>query len=903
MRIELEINGKRDTVDCDSKKRLLDVIREDLGLTGTKYCCGSGECGACTILFDGKPVTSCIMIAGQANGHRIETIEGIRDKKEFGRIEQAFIANGALQCGYCTPAFVLYAYYILDIVKNKKRNLTRAEIRREISGVYCRCGSYQKIIDALESIMKEERIDLTSTGESDVVGKAVERKDFREKIEGRAVYAYDIKPRIKGRNDVLYLKFLRSPHAFAEIKSIDVSRVEGVELVLTNENVPDVYFTTAGQSYPEASPYDTKVLNNPVRYVGEPVAIVAAKSEKVAEEAIRQISVEYDVIKPVLNPEESLKNETRIHPKGNIVGEIHRSIGDLESGFREADVIIDKTYETQMQKHVHLEPYASFSYWDKDVLTVETGSQVVYHCRRTIARILDLPENKIRVLSHTMGGGFGDRQEMTLEHYVSLVTFLTGKPCSASLNREEQFFISRRRHNAKIRIKIGAKKSGELTAVSMEALSDTGAYGSHGVTVTTNMGSMTLPLYTRHCKNIGFDARIVYTNKPIAGAFRGYGTTQGGFALESAMDELAEALGVDPVELRLNNVIEQGAVDPISEILGEGGEAVARRMESCGIEEALKKGRDLFEWDRKKSEGKAIGVACGMKGSGVGGFEFANATAKLNEDGSVTVAVGAADIGQGAESAMAQIAAQASGISFKDINVISADTERSPFDMGTYASSVTYVTGMAVKRAAEDLREKILHRYERLYDKRPELKDSILGEKPLKDFAMESFYGNDREELSGRGSATDMTSPPPFAAHFVELDVNKGTGEVRIVKYLAMSDIGEVINPIAAEGQIQGAILQGIGYALFEDMLLDESGKLLNPDLTNYKIPSALDAPDIENHFIETYEPSGPFGAKSCGEIAFVPVAPAVANAIYRATGMRFRKLPITREKIALRES
>jgi putative selenate reductase molybdopterin-binding subunit len=894
MRIEFEINGERANVECDPQKRLLDVIREDLCLTGTKYCCGSGECGACTILFDGLPVTSCIMVAAQANGHRIETIEGIRKKEEFEIIEKAFIAKGALQCGYCTPAFVLYAYYILTS-RNKK--MTRDEIRREIAGVYCRCGSYQKIIDAVEALLNNEAIEIPSAEGSDVVGIGVERKDYREKVEGRAMYAYDLKPLLKG---TLYIKFLRSPHAFAKIKRIDTSRVKGAELILTHENVPEVYFTTAGQSYPEASPYDTMVLNNPVRYVGEPVAIMVAKSEEVAEEALREISVEYELLEPLFDPEEALKAKTerRIHPKGNVVGEIHEVVGDPDEGFKEADVIVDRIYETQMQKHIHLEPYASFSYWDKNTLVVETGSQVVYHCRRTISFILGLPENRIRVLSHTMGGGFGDRQEMTLEHYVSLVTYLTGKPCFASLTREEQFFLSRRRHRAKIRIKLGAKRDGKLTAMSMEALSDTGAYGSHGVTVTTNMGSMTLPLYTKHCKNLGFDATIVYTNTPIAGAFRGYGTAQGGFALESAMDELAEALSMDPIELRLENVIEKGAIDPISEVLSEGGEAIPRKIESCGIEEALRKGRELFNWDGKKKE--AIGVACGMKGSGVAGFEFANATARLNEDGTVTVAIGAADIGQGAESAMAQIAAQASGVSFKDIKVISADTERSPFDMGTYASSVTYVTGMAVKRAAEDLRKKILNRAERIYGRKAELKDSMLEGKPIKEFAMDCFYGNDREELCGKGSAIDLTSPPPFTAHFVELDVNKATGEVKIKRYLAMSDIGTVINPIAAEGQIQGGILQGIGYTLFEDMLFDEEGKLLNPDLTNYKIPSALDAPDIENHFIESNEPSGPFGAKSCGEIAFVPVAPAIANAIYKATGVRFRKLPITRERIAM---
>ncbi|MDY6986372.1 MAG: molybdopterin cofactor-binding domain-containing protein [Candidatus Thermoplasmatota archaeon] len=903
MKIEFEINGKHVAVDCDPQKSLLRVIREDLGLTGTKYCCGSGECGACTVLFDGKPVTSCIMKATQANGHRIETIEGIRKKEEFEDIERAFIAKGALQCGYCTPAFVLYAYYILNKSKsenksNKKKEKTRDEIRKEVSGVYCRCGSYQKVIDAIEALLRGEEIDLLPEG-SDVVGKGVERKDYREKIEGRAIYAYDLKSMIKGRG-VLYLKFLRCPYAFARIKRIDTSKVRGAELILTCENVPQIYFTTAGQSYPEASPYDTKVLNNPVRYVGEPVAIVAANSEELAEEALKDISVEYEVMKPILDPEKSLKlnDEIKIHPESNVVGEMHEVVGDPDEGFKEAEVILEREYEVQMQKHIHLEPYASFSYWDKNTLVVETGSQVVYHCRRTISRILNLPENRIRVLSHTMGGGFGDRQEMTLEHYVSLVAYLTGKPCFASLTREEQFFLSRRRHRAKIRIKLGAKRDGKLTAMSMEALSDTGAYGSHGVTVTTNMGSMTLPLYTKHCKNIGFDATIVYTNTPIAGAFRGYGTVQGGFALESAMDELAESLSMDPIDLRLENVIEGGAIDPLSEVLSEGGEAIPRKIESCGIEEALRKGRELFNWDGKKKE--AIGVACGMKGSGVAGFEFANATARLNEDGTITVSIGAADIGQGAESAMAQIAAQASGISFKDIKVISADTERSPFDMGTYASSVTYVTGMAVKRAAEDLREKILKRVERTYGRKAKLKDSMLEDKPIKEFAMDCFYGNDKEELCGKGSAIDLTSPPPFTAHFVELDVNKATGEVRIKRYLAMSDIGAVINPIAAEGQIQGGILQGTGYALFEDMLFDEEGKLLNPNLTNYKIPSALDAPDIESHFIESNEPSGPFGAKSCGEIAFVPVAPAIANAIYKATGIRFRKLPITRERMAM---
>ena len=909
MRLHLRINGERRELEVDPSKHLLDVIREDLGLTGTKYGCGTGECGACTILLDGKPVPSCLMLAAQANNREITTIEGAQAHPLFKRIKEAFIAKGAVQCGYCTPAVVLTALYLLE----KKPRPTLNEIKEAVSGVYCRCGCYQKIIDAIELVAKGEKAQSASSAQSHVVGKKVARIDLEDKITGKTIYTVDLKPyAMRSFDNLLFLKFLKSPHPFAEIKSIDAREAEslkGVELVLTHKNIPEVEFTTAGQTYPEPSPYDTRVLNNPVRYVGEPVAVVAASSEKIAEDALRLIRVKYKPLEPVFDPAEALKlGAPKIHPNGNLVGELHKKIGDVEKGFREAEVKLEREYETQIQKHIHLEPYACLAHWNEGKLMVETSSQVVFHCRRILSHILNLPMGKIRVRSWAIGGGFGDKQELTLEHYASLVTLKTGKPVWVSLNREEQFYLSRRRHSAKVKIGLGAKRSGELTAISMEALVDTGAYGAHGTTVTINIGGMTLPLYTKNCKNIAFDARIAYTNKPIAGAFRGYGTPQGAFPLECAMDELAERLRVDPIELRLKNIIAEGDVDPISEILSEGGKAIPRRINSCKLEEALIEGRKLFDWDKKR--GKGIGVACGMKGSGVAGYELAASLARLNEDGTVTLTMGASDIGQGAESAMAQIGAQAIGVNLEDVEVIAADTDRTLFDMGTYACSVTYVTGEAVRQAGADLKRRILKRAAGFMGKEArdlDIKDGkvYVKAKPgefttLKEVATSAVYGDEREQLAGIGNAEDFLSPPPFTAHFVEVKVDRQTGRVKIERYLNLTDIGAVVNPVAAEGQLEGSIVQGVGYALFEEVKIDKQGNILNPDFTNYKIPSALDLPKIETKFLKSYESSGPFGAKSAGEIGFGPVAPAIANAIYDAIGVRFRELPITREKIAM---
>lgn len=752
------------------------------------------------------------------------------------------------------------------------------------------------------------------------------RTDAERKVKGEAIYGYDYATKAKNKfgEKLLHLAFKTSPHAHAKIKNINKEKAEnikGVEKIYTHKDVPNKKFTTAGQAHPEPSPYDMNILNEKVRYAGEPVAIIAAESEKIAEKAKQKINVEYEKLEPILDPEESLENETKIHEDGNLVDQIDVEVGDTEEAFKESEVVIEGEYETQFQKHGHMEPLACVSHLnDHGQLVVETSNQVVYHTRRIISKILDKPQKDVRVRSWEIGGGFGDRQEVNIEHWASFITDDTGRPSLITFDREDTFIRGKNRHAAKLKVKVGSNEEGELNGIKIYALTDTGAYGSHGPTVAVNIGSHTLPLYTKHCKNLKFEADIVYTNKPVSGAYRGYGAPQGAYALEQILDELAERLGIDPVELRIKNAVREGDPDPLSKVLSEGGEAEVREFKSCKLAKTLKKGRKIFDWEEKKEKsGKTIddnkkygiGVASGMTGSGVAGFELGSSVIKLNEDGTVPITIGASDIGQGAESAMSQIAAETIGIELEDTEIVSADTDRTTFDMGTYASSVTYVTGNAVKRAGEDLKEKIIDKAANLLDKESQkletgggkvyVKENPSESVSIEDVAMDAVYGEDeRDQLIGFGEAEDFISPPPFTTHFVEVAVNEETGEVNIERYLTLTDVGTAINPKEVEGQIEGGTVQAIGYALTEEMIVNDEGQLRNPNLTEYKMPTSLDVPDIETVIVESHEPTGPYGAKSVGEIGIVPPAPALANAIHDATGERLKELPMTKEKVVL---
>ncbi len=750
------------------------------------------------------------------------------------------------------------------------------------------------------------------------------RTDAERKAKGKALYGYDYATKAKQKfgDKLLHIKFKTSPHPHAKIKKIDkkeAEQIDGVEKIYTHENVPDIKFTTAGQTYPEPSPYDTKVLNEVMRFAGEPAAMIVAETPEIANKAKQKVKIEYEKLESVLNPEKALKNETKIHEDGNLADHLDVEVGDTEKGFETSEVVIEEEFETQPQKHGHLEPLACVSHInDRGNLVVETSNQVVYHIRRILSRILDRKQNDIRVRSWEIGGGFGDKQEMNIEHYTAFVTDDLGRPSVLVYDREDQFIRSRRRHSAKLKVRLGSDKDGNLNAVKIYALSDTGGYGSHGTTVTINMGSMTLPLYAKNCENLGFEADVVYTNKPISGAYRGYGTVQGGYALEQAMDILSEELEMDPVELRLKNAIEEGQIDPVSKVLSEGGEVIPREIKSCGLSETLERGKELFNWENKveideqneEDKKRGYGVASAMKGSGVAGFELGSSFIKLNEDGSVLITIGASDMGQGAESAMSQIAAETIGLNLEDTEIVSADTGRTTFDMGTYASSVTYVTGNAVEKAAKDLKEKILKVASEILDKNKNnlktgggkvfVKENPSENVTIEEVAMEAVYGEEnRDQLIGFGKAEDFISPPPFTTHFVEVLVDEETGEVDIERYLTLTDVGTNINPKEVEGQIEGGTVQAIGYAMTEEMVFNENGQLRNPTFTDYKIPTSMDVPDIETEIIETHEPTGPYGAKSVGEIGIVPPAPALANAIKDATGKRIKDLPMTKEKLA----
>lgn len=762
--------------------------------------------------------------------------------------------------------------------------------------------------------------------ELSVIGKNIPKLDGIKLATGRPAYTDDFN--LPG---MLYAKILRSPYAHAKIINIDVEKAKkltGVKAVLTYKDLPRIPFTTAGQGYPEPSPYDTFILDYKVRYVGDRVAAVAAENLEIAQEALKLIEVEYKILPAVLDPRDAQKNEAPIiHDeeeaqgiydcKKNLAAFIEAEIGNVKKGFEQADLIVENEYFVPYTQHSFLEPHISITYFDENKrLVVRTSTQVPFHLRRILARILKLPLNKIRVIKPRIGGGFGGKQELVTEDLCACLTLATRMPVRLSYTRSEEFIGGRTRHSQIIKMKTGVKKDGRMISQEMKILANTGAYGSHALTVQCNTGNKTLALY--RCPNIRYEAQVVYTNLPIAGAFRGYGAPQGYFAMESQMDEIASLLGMDPIEFRKINLVREGDHSQIAEVLGEGKEGYKQIFKSCGINECIKIGKELIRWEEKrkiKPDGiikRGIGIACFMQGSGIPGVDMGGASLKMNEDGSFNLMAGAADLGTGSDTILAQIAAEVLGTRPEYFIVYSSDTDFTPFDSGAYASSTTYISGMAVKKAAEIIKEQIIN-----------IGAKILGENPLKlkcfqnkvvstsgksisfeEIALAAFYQKDQFQIMSNASHVSNYSPAPFGAQFAEVEVNIQTGFVKVLNFISVIDSGKIINPYLAEGQVEGAVAMGIGYALWEEMLFNKDGVMLNPNLLSYKIPSILDLPELKTVFVETYEESGPFGAKSVAELPINGPAPAIANAIYNAIGIRIKNLPITSEKIwnALKE-
>ena len=756
--------------------------------------------------------------------------------------------------------------------------------------------------------------------ERTVVGRRVRKVDGVKLVTGKTAFTDDID--LPG---MLIGKILGSPHPHARIRRIDTSRAKalpGVHAVLTYQDVPRVPHTTAGQAWPEPSPYDTYLLDSKVRFVGDRVAAVAAETRAIAEEALRRIDVDYEVLPPVLDMEHAMDpgapvihdepdSSHILDAKRNLVGDIHKELGNVAEGFKQSDLIFEREYRTPRQQHAMIEPHIVISWLDADNrLIIRTSTQIPFHVRRQVAMILQIPVGRIRVIKPRIGGGFGGKQEMVIEDICAALALAARRPVKLEYTRHEEFFMARTRHPQILRLKMGVKKDGTIVAHHMKVLAATGAYGSHATTVQGNTGSKVLPLY--RAPNLKFDCDIVYVNAPQAGAFRGYGCPQGFFAQESLVDEVAHELGMDPIALRLKNAIRQGDVDELSAQLGEGKKGLPRNIRSCGLPECLAKGAAAIGWKEKRNAPRGtgrlrrgVGLACSMQGSGIAGVDFAGAFFKLNEDGSFNLQVGATDLGTGSDTVLAQIAAETLGVSLDKILIYSSDTDFTPFDVGAYASSTTIISGGAVKKAAEKTRDQVCCFAAKLLEAAPEelicRDDKVFAPNgksvTMSEVAMFAFY-KEKTQLMEGASHFNTDSPPPFCATFAEVEVDTETGQVRVPHLVTAVDLGVAINPMQAEGQAEGAVAQGLGYALAEELLLDEHGRVPNASFCDYKIFGAKDMPKLTTILVETEEPLGPYGAKSIAEVPINGVAPAVANAVFHATGLRFRTLPIRSDAV-----
>lgn len=760
------------------------------------------------------------------------------------------------------------------------------------------------------------------------VNKSIPKIDGIGLSYGRPAYTDDLAP-----FNSLVVKVLRSPYAFARIKSIDTQealKLPGVECVLTYKNVPRNIITRAGQGYPEPSPHDKYILDEYVRYVGDEVAAVAAINEKTAKDALKLIEVEYEKFEPVLDFEKAEGNSSIIHPEKeahemfpigynpsrNIAAEYHMHFGNVDETLKECECVVSERYYTQAQNHTAAETHSSFAYMDvQDRLNIVSSTQTPFHLRRIVGEAIGLPVSRIRVIKPRIGGGYGGKQSLHGEFLVSLAAIRTGKPAKLIYTREEVFEATCSRHPMRIDMTIGADMDGNIKAMDMEILSDTGAYGEHALTVFMVAGSKTLPLYNK-AQAVRFGGKVLYTNHVSSGAFRGYGAVQGNFALESTIDKLAEMLGKDPVQLRVQNMIGEGETSPVFKIMGEGTEGVDMVVDCCKLDYCVKRGMEICsfkdKFPRKQisvSKVRGIGCAIAMQGSGIPAIDMGSAVLKLNDGGFFNLLVGATDIGTGSDTILAQIAAEGLGVPTEKVAVYSSDTDTTPFDTGAYASSTTYVSGNAVKKAALKMKALIEASAAEKFEvpcrevefdgvsiKTKDGKNTIL----LSQFSNELFYNNKQKQLMVCESFCGEIGPPPFMAGFAEVEVDIETGKVDLIDYTAVVDCGLTINPNLARIQMEGGLVQGIGMALFENVKYSDAGKLLTNNFMQYKVPTIKDINKMTVEFADSFEPTGPYGAKSVGEIGIDTPPAAIANAIYNAVGVRITKLPVTSEDILM---
>lgn len=751
------------------------------------------------------------------------------------------------------------------------------------------------------------------------INKSVRKKDALQLLLGKPVYTEDVVP-----ENALVVKLLRSPHANAIVNTIDTNiakRVPGIVDIYTWEDVPNQRFTTAGQTYPEASPYDRLIIDRHVHCVGDVVAIVAAENEKAANKALKLIKVTYDILEPVLDFRTAKDNPILVHPednwvapcevggssKRNLVASDASEYGDVDGVFADCDIILDRTYHTKAFNQAMMETFRTYTSFDRyGRLHVISSTQIVFHVRRILSHALGIPKNMIRVEKPRIGGGFGAKQTAVSEVYPAFVTMKTGKPAMIIFSREESQIAGSPRHEMEVRVKLGASKEGKIRVLDLYTLSNSGAYGEHGPTTVGLSGHKSIPMYTGSLEAHRFTYDVVYTNTMAAGAYRGYGATQGIFALETTVNELAEMLHMDPTVIREKNMLKEGMLMPAyyNEIAN-----------ACALDKCLAHCKEMFDWDKKypvrdmgNGKVRCAGIGMAMQGSCISNLDVGSATVKLNDDGTYTLMIGAADMGTGCDTILAQMVAECMDCSVDDVTVFGADTDASPYDSGSYASSTTYITGKAVEKACTDLKNRMCQIAAGLMDCGADevvFEDGLLRRintsqsVTITEVGVKSQLNNDIVPQA-TASHSSPVSPPPYMVGMVEIELDKLTGEVKIIDFMSVVDCGIPINPALARIQAEGGIVQGIGHTLFENITYDKKGCPIEASLMQYRLPTRLDMGNLKVEFEHSFEPTGPFGAKSIGEIVINTPAPAIAHAIYRATGVWHRELPITPEQIAM---
>ncbi len=924
--INFSVNGRNHILAVSPEATLKQVIREDLSLTGTKSGCDVGDCGACSVLMNGKAVNSCLVLAATCDGAEIKTIEGVADGQDLHPLQKSFIKNGALQCGFCTPGMIISSLELID----KKPEPTTAEIKKTLGGNLCRCGTYPRVIKAVSNWKEFEGKELdTQPGDDDerdqerdhsVVGKGVTRYDGPNKVTGREQYTADLK-----LPDMVHGKILGSTIAHGLIKSIDTSAAEnvpGVLAVITAKDVPSIKYGVS------PARYDENILAiDRVRYVGDEVAAVVAESEAIAEEATRLIKVEYEELPAVFDAREAIKDGApQIHPEegekyaNNINTQVEWHFGDVDEGFADADVVVEDSFEGNRTYQSPIEPHASVARWEHHAgkLTVWTSSMAPHYLRHMLSRIFELPQGDIRTITPCVGGGFGVKAEATpLDLCAVIFARMTGRPVMMKYSREDMVYHFRGRHKQHIDMKLGLKKDGTITACQSHILLDGGAYTSYGIVTAYYAGSMVPTLY--NIPNYKYDGYRMYTNLPASGAMRGHGVPQPRYAFEALMDIAAEKLNLDPFDVRLKNAMQPNTLT-----------CNDLDVSSCEFTATLEQAREFTEWDQKRKsfpKGKGIGVGCGGFVSGAGypiyrsKFPHSNALIRLSEDGmAASLHIAAAEIGQGCNTILPQIAAEELGIPYHRMWLVESDSVLGPTDLGSYSSRVTLMAGNAVRMAAAEVKAKILRmagimlgcdahgmeaRDGRIFvTQHPEVGiewDKVARKVFSQDGPVTGTgHYSPPPGLGGKykGAAVGTSPAYSFSTAVCEVTVDLETGYVDVDKFYDFSDSGTVINPITFHGQVEGGIIMGLGEALMEDTLVRPDGSLVNPDLHGYLVPTIAESPVIRSKAVESYEPRGPFGAKEIGEGCLPPIPAAIGNAVYHACGVRITNLPITPEKI-----